>query len=122
MIKTNFFLQDEESIEEGWSALFSSIGLLITSITELILSGYTCITLAPKLCGCLRNNELSDDNIIEEIDNPNSLIIDGINNKLKTKNMVHQWVIAQNGTNNKNQPIYVVQPCLPIHPVLQVFI
>lgn len=91
-------------VDGGWAGLLASIGLLIVSFAELLVSGYSCLTLTPKLCGCLRANSVED------------TTSDG---HLKTRNMVHQWVIAQNHV-SKNQPIYVVQPMMPIHPMIQV--
>lgn len=105
---TIVFLQDENSeaadVENSWAGLLASIGLLVTSVAELLVSGYSCLTLTPKLCGCLRANN------VDEVTN------DG---RLKTRNMVHQWVTAQNHV-PKSQPIYVVQPMLPMHPMIQV--
>lgn len=89
-------------VEGGWAGLLASIGLMIASVAELLVAGYSCVTLTPKLCGCLRSNN---------DDNP-----DG---RLKTRNMVHQWVVAQNHV-PKNQPIYVVQPVMSMHPMMQV--
>ncbi|XP_058810759.1 uncharacterized protein LOC131675697 [Phymastichus coffea] len=97
---------DNVDIEEGWAGLLASIGLLITSAAELFVSGYTCVTLAPKLCDCLRPGN----------DDGEEIIVDG--KTLKTRNMVHQWVIAQNHV-PKNQPIYVVQPVMPVHRIMQ---
>ncbi|XP_033318023.1 uncharacterized protein LOC117215714 isoform X1 [Bombus bifarius] len=91
-------------VENSWAGLLASIGLLVTSVAELLVSGYSCLTLTPKLCGCLRASN------VDEVTN------DG---RLKTRNMVHQWVSAQNHV-PKNQPIYVVQPMLPMHPMIQV--
>ncbi|KOC65158.1 hypothetical protein WH47_02023 [Habropoda laboriosa] len=90
-------------VEGGWAGLLASIGLLVTSVAELLVSGYSCLTLTPKLCGCLRGNN------VDEVAN------DG---RLKTRNMVHQWVTAQNHV-PKSQPIYVVQPMLQMHPMIQ---
>ncbi|XP_033318024.1 uncharacterized protein LOC117215714 isoform X2 [Bombus bifarius] len=90
-------------VENSWAGLLASIGLLVTSVAELLVSGYSCLTLTPKLCGCLRASN------VDEVTN------DG---RLKTRNMVHQWVSAQNHV-PKNQPIYVVQPMLPMHPMIQ---
>ncbi|XP_043585077.1 uncharacterized protein LOC122568880 isoform X2 [Bombus pyrosoma] len=90
-------------VENSWAGLLASIGLLVTSVAELLVSGYSCLTLTPKLCGCLRANN------VDEVTN------DG---RLKTRNMVHQWVTAQNHV-PKSQPIYVVQPMLPMHPMIQ---
>lgn len=99
-------------VEGGWAGLLASIGLLVASIAELLVSGYICFTLTPKICGCLRTG--SDD------------LVDGN----KTRNMVHQWVVAQNvnapgvsgggGGNNKGQPIYLMQPMVPVHPMIPV--
>lgn len=100
--------QDDKAVEveEGWAGLLASIGLLVASVAELFVSGYTCLTLAPKLCDCLR----------PEADQANETItVDG--KALKTRNMVHQWVIAQNHV-SKNQPIYVVQPVMPVHTIM----
>ncbi|XP_068977791.1 uncharacterized protein [Bombus flavifrons] len=91
-------------VENSWAGLLASIGLLVTSVAELLVSGYSCLTLTPKLCGCLRASN------VDEVTN------DG---RLKTRNMVHQWVTAQNHV-PKSQPIYVVQPMLPMHPMIQV--
>lgn len=88
--------------EDGWSRLLASIGLLIASVGDLLVSGYICVTLTPKLCGCLKSNP--DDET------------DG---RLKTRNMVHQWVIAQNHVPKSHQPIYVVQSVMPMHPIIQ---
>ncbi|OXU26646.1 hypothetical protein TSAR_007885 [Trichomalopsis sarcophagae] len=114
---TQLTLPDDESIEveEGWAGLLASIGLLVASVAELFVSGYTCVTLAPKLCGCLRP---SDDQADDE-DVTVTTTVDG--KTLKTRNMVHQWVIAQNHpvACGKNQPIYVVQPLVPMHPMMQ---
>lgn len=87
-------------IEGGWAGLLASIGLLIGSVAELLISGYTCLTLTPKLCSCLRSNQADD--------------IGCVDGRLKTRNMVQQWVVAQNHV-PKNQPIYVVQPMMPVH-------
>ena len=87
----------------GWSGLLSSIGLLVASVAELLVSGYICVTLTPKLCGCLRSNPEDESE-----------------GRLKTRNMVHQWVIAQNHVPKNHQPIYVVQPVMPMHPIIQV--
>ncbi|XP_076667434.1 uncharacterized protein LOC143368516 [Andrena cerasifolii] len=92
-----------DDVEGGWAGLLASIGLLVTSLAELLVSGYSCLTLTPKLCGCLRASN-SDD-----------VASDG---RLKTRNMVHQWVTAQSHV-PKSQPIYVVQPMLPMHPMIQ---
>ncbi|XP_034193183.1 uncharacterized protein LOC117610198 isoform X2 [Osmia lignaria lignaria] len=89
--------------ESDWGGLLASIGLLVTSVAELLVSGYSCLTLTPKLCGCLRTSNGEDGNV------------DG---RLKTRNMVHQWVTAQSHV-PKSQPIYVVQPMLPMHPIIQ---
>lgn len=101
-------MQDEDGntseMEGGWAGLLASIGLLVTSLAELLVSGYSCLTLTPKLCGCLRASNVDD------------VATDG---RLKTRNMVHQWVSAQNHV-PKSQPIYVVQPMLPMHPMIQV--
>lgn len=107
-----FFLsQGEENnvleIEGGWAGLLASIGLLIGSVAELLISGYTCVTLTPKLCSCLRSStSQADEN-------------DCVDGRLKTRNMVQQWVVAQNHV-PKNQPIYVVQPVMPVHPLIRV--
>ncbi|XP_015609952.1 uncharacterized protein LOC107274903 [Cephus cinctus] len=99
-------LPDEEDdlveLEGGWGGLQASIGLLIASVVELLISGYSCVTLTPRLCSCLRSNS--------ETSEPEG--------KLKTHNMVHQWVVTQNLL-PKNQPIYVLQPVLPMHPMMQ---
>ncbi|CAK9796929.1 hypothetical protein ANTQUA_LOCUS959 [Anthophora quadrimaculata] len=94
---------DNAEVGGGWAGLLASIGLLVTSVAELLVSGYSCLTLTPKLCGCLRSNN------VDEVAN------DG---RLKTRNMVHQWVTAQNHV-PKSQPIYVVQPMLQMHPMIQ---
>lgn len=91
-------------IEGGWAGLLASIGLLISSVAELFISGYTCLTLTPKLCSCLRSNQPDE-----------TSCVDG---RLKTRNMVQQWVVAQNHV-PKNQPIYVVQPVMPVHPLMR---
>ncbi|XP_053990429.1 uncharacterized protein LOC128882726 [Hylaeus volcanicus] len=93
-----------DDVEGDWAGLLASIGLLVTSVAELLISSYSCLTLTPKLCGCLR------------VSNSDEVGNDG---RLKTRNMVHQWVTAQNHA-PKSQPIYVVQPMLPIHPLIQV--
>lgn len=95
---------DAAEVEGTWAGILASIGLLVASVAELLVSGYICLTLTPKLCGCLRTNNVDE------------IASDG---RLKTRNMVHQWVTAQNHV-PKNQPIYVVQPMLPIHPMIQV--
>ncbi|XP_076169960.1 uncharacterized protein LOC143148010 [Ptiloglossa arizonensis] len=92
-----------DEVEGDWAGLLASIGLLVTSVAELLVSGYSCLTLTPKLCGCLRTN--NGDEV-------------GSDGRLKTRNMVHQWVTAQNHV-PKTQPIYVVQPMLPMHPMIQ---
>ncbi|XP_043678637.1 uncharacterized protein LOC122634110 [Vespula pensylvanica] len=92
-------------IEGGWAALLASIGLLIGSVAELLISGYTCVILTPKLCSCLRSTSQADEN-------------DCVDGRLKTRNMVQQWVVAQNHV-PKNQPIYVVQPVMPVHPLIR---
>ncbi|XP_012284248.1 uncharacterized protein LOC105701771 [Orussus abietinus] len=89
-------------VEGGWAGLLASVGLLVASVAELLVSAYTCVTLTPKLCRCLRSGE---EGAPEETG-------------LKTHNMVHQWVIAQSHV-PKNQPIYVVQPVVPVHPIMQ---
>ncbi|XP_031831845.1 uncharacterized protein LOC116426684 isoform X5 [Nomia melanderi] len=94
---------DMDQVEGGWAGLLASIGLLVSSLAELLVSGYSCLILTPKLCGCLRTN------------NNEELFCDG---RLKTRNMVHQWVTAQSHV-PKSQPIYVVQPMLPMHPMIQ---
>lgn len=93
-----------DQVQGGWAGLLASIGLLVSSLAELLVSGYSCLILTPKLCGCLRTN------------NNEELFCDG---RLKTRNMVHQWVTAQSHV-PKSQPIYVVQPMLPMHPMIQV--
>ncbi|XP_014470085.1 PREDICTED: uncharacterized protein LOC106742021 isoform X4 [Dinoponera quadriceps] len=90
-------------VDGGLAGLLASIGLLVASVAELLVSGYSCLTLTPKLCGCLRANA-ADEGASE--------------GHLKTRNMVHQWVIAQNHV-SKSQPIYVVQPVVPMHPMIQ---
>ncbi|KMQ97101.1 cytosolic endo-beta-n-acetylglucosaminidase [Lasius niger] len=104
-------LSDDDSdvveVDGGLAGLLASIGLLVASVAELLVSGYSCLTLTPKLCGCLRTNVTDE------------TVSDG---HLKTRNMVHQWVIAQNHVPAKNQqtPIYVVQPMpVPMHPMIQ---
>ncbi|XP_076378775.1 uncharacterized protein LOC143259603 isoform X2 [Megalopta genalis] len=92
-----------DQVEGGWAGLLASIGLLVSSLAELLVSGYSCLILTPKLCGCLRTNNNED------------LFCDG---RLKTRNMVHQWVTAQSHV-PKSQPIYVVQPIVPMHPMIQ---
>ena len=92
-------------MEGSWASLLASVGLLVTSVAELLVSGYSCLTLTPKLCGCLRASNV--DNVTND-------------GRLKTRNMVHQWVTAQNHVPPKSQPIYVVQPMLPMHPMIQV--
>jgi len=108
------FQSDDSNMVEvdgGLAGLLASIGLLVASVAELLVSGYSCLTLTPKLCGCLRANAA------DETTN------DG---HLKTRNMVHQWVIAQNHVPVKSQqppppPIYVMQPMpMPMHPIIQV--
>lgn len=89
------------------AGLLASIGLLVASMAELLVSGYSCLTLTPKLCGCLRASATTTDETASD-------------GHLKTRNMVHQWVIAQNHVPSKNQPIYVVQPMMPMHPMIQV--
>lgn len=103
------FQDDDNNVMEvdgGLAGLLASIGLLVASVAELLVSGYSCLTLTPKLCGCLRNSVTDE------------TLSDG---HLKTRNMVHQWVIAQNHLPTKNQqsPIYVMQP-MPMHPMIQV--
>ncbi|KAM0727218.1 hypothetical protein ACS0PU_007379 [Formica fusca] len=98
---------DVMQIDGGLAGLLASIGLLVASVAELLVSGYNCLTLTPKLCGCLRTSVTDE------------TVSDG---HLKTRNMVHQWVIAQNHVPTKNQqpPIYVVQPMpMPMHPMIQ---
>lgn len=104
-------LSDDDSnvveIDGGLAGLLASIGLLVASVAELLVSGYSCLTLTPKLCGCLRSG------ITDETTS---------NGHLKTRNMVHQWVITQNHVPAKSQqtPIYVVQPMpMPMHPMIQ---
>lgn len=91
-------------IEGGWAGLLASIGLLISSVAELLISGYTCLTLTPKLCSCLRSNQPDE--------------VGCVDGRLKTRNMVQQWVVAQNHV-PKNQPIYVVQPVMPVHQLIR---
>lgn len=97
-------------VDGGLAGLLASIGLLVASVAELLVSGYSCLTLTPKLCSCLRANAADE------------TASDG---HLKTRNMVHQWVIAQNHVPVKSQqpppPIYVVQPMpMPMHhPMIQ---
>lgn len=101
------FQSDDGNVVEvdgGLAGLLASIGLLVASVAELLVSGYSCLTLTPKLCGCLRANA-ADETASE--------------GHLKTRNMVQQWVIAQNHM-PKSQPIYVVQPVMPMHPMIQV--
>lgn len=98
---------DVVEVDGGLAGLLASIGLLVASVAELLVSGYSCLTLTPKLCGCLRTSVTDE------------TASDG---HLKTRNMVHQWVIAQNHVPAKNQqpPIYVVQPMpVPMHPMIQ---
>lgn len=95
-------------VDNGLAGLLASIGLLVTSVAELLVSGYSCLTLTPKLCGCLRANTTDE------------IMIDG---HLKTRNMVHQWVVTQNHMPVKSQqpPVYVVHPMpVPMHPMIQV--
>lgn len=95
-------------VDNGLAGLLASIGLLVASVAELLVSGYSCLTLTPKLCGCLRTSTTDE------------MMIDG---NLKTSNMVHQWVVTQNHMPPKNQqpPLYVVHPMpVPIHPMMQV--
>lgn len=95
-------------VDNGLAGLLASIGLLVASVAELLVSGYSCLTLTPKLCGCLRASTTDE------------IMIDG---HLKTRNMVHQWVVTQNHMPAKSQqpPVYVVHPMpVPIHPMLQV--
>ncbi|XP_043261517.1 uncharacterized protein LOC122402631 [Colletes gigas] len=92
-----------DEVEGGWASLLASIGLLVTSVAELLISGYSCLTLTPKLCGCLRASNGDEA---------------GSDGRLKTRNMVHQWVTAQTHV-PKSQPIYVVQPMLQMHPMIQ---
>lgn len=92
-------------IEGGWAGLLASVGLLIGSVAELLVSGHTCLTLTPKLCSCLRSNQADENGCVD--------------GRLKTRNMVQQWVVAQNHV-PKNQPIYVVQPVMPVHPLIRV--
>lgn len=94
---------DAAEVEGGWAGLLASIGLLVASVAELLVSGYSCLTLTPKLCGCLRPGN-ADDAANGE-------------GRLKTRNMVHQWVSAQSVP--KSQPIYVVQPMMTVHPMMQ---
>ncbi|KAG7189442.1 hypothetical protein KM043_017143 [Ampulex compressa] len=96
---------DTVEVEGGWAGLLASIGLLVASVAELLVSAYSCLTLGPKLCGCLRSGQGEAEETSGE-------------SRLKTRNMVHQWVIAQNHV-PKNQPIYVVQPVMPMHPMIQ---
>ncbi|XP_012217339.1 uncharacterized protein ENGase isoform X2 [Linepithema humile] len=94
-------------VDDGLAGLLASIGLLVASVAELLVSGYSCLTLTPKLCGCLRASSANET---------------ASNGHLKTDNMVHQWVIAQKHVPTKNQqpPIYVVQPIpMPMHPMMQ---
>lgn len=107
MLILSCFQGDDGNVVEvdgGLAGLLASIGLLVASVAELLVSGYSCLTLTPKLCGCLRANA-ADETASE--------------GHLKTRNMVHQWVIAQNHV-PKSQPIYVVQPVVPMHPMIQV--
>ncbi|KAL0122539.1 hypothetical protein PUN28_007325 [Cardiocondyla obscurior] len=106
-----FSLSDDDSnvmeVDNGLAGLLASIGLLVASVAELLVSGYSCLTLTPKLCGCLRTS------------NTDEMMIDG---HLKTRNMVHQWVVTQNHMPAKNHqpPVYVVHPMpVPIHPMIQ---
>ncbi|XP_011301383.1 uncharacterized protein [Fopius arisanus] len=110
-------------IESAWGGLVASVGLLLSSLVELLLAGYTCVTLTPKLCGCLseQRHESQLDNDLE-IDAGGEF--DGDTGKLKTKNMVHQWVIAQTRPPKTPPPpptpFYVVhQPIMPLHPIIQ---
>ncbi|EGI66544.1 PREDICTED: uncharacterized protein LOC105145017 [Acromyrmex echinatior] len=94
-------------VDNGLAGLLASIGLLVASVAELLVSGYSCLTLTPKLCGCLRANTTDE------------MVIDG---HLKTSNMVHQWVVTQNHMPAKSQqpPVYLVHPMpVPIHPMIQ---
>ncbi|XP_036149553.1 uncharacterized protein LOC118644060 [Monomorium pharaonis] len=104
-------LSDDDSnvveVDNGLAGLLASIGLLVASVAELLVSGYSCLTLTPKLCGCLRAS------------NTEEMMIDS---HLKTRNMVHQWVVTQNHMPAKSQqpPVYVVHPMpVPIHPMIQ---
>ncbi|XP_015127699.1 uncharacterized protein LOC107048802 [Diachasma alloeum] len=111
-------------IESDWGGLLASIGLLLSSLVELLLAGYTCVTLTPKLCGCLseqkHENQLDNEVEIDAVGGE----FDGDTGKLKTRNMVHQWVIAQTHTPKTPPPpptpFYVVhQPMVPLHPMIQ---
>ncbi|KYM98367.1 PREDICTED: uncharacterized protein LOC108777626 [Cyphomyrmex costatus] len=98
---------DVMEIDNGLAGLLASIGLLVASVAELLVSSYSCLTLTPKLCGCLRAN--STDEMV-------------INGHLKTSNMVHQWVVTQNHMPAKSQQpsVYLVHPMpVPIHPMIQ---
>ncbi|KAJ8678544.1 hypothetical protein QAD02_014331, partial [Eretmocerus hayati] len=113
---------EELAVEEGWSGLLASIGLLVSSVAELIVAGYTCVILAPKLCDCLRRRPQSG---FAAANYPDEIVaLDGSAGKaqLKTRNMVQQWVIAQSPTSpaaKGHQPFYVVQPILqPVHPAM----
>jgi len=95
-------------VDNGLAGLLASIGLLVASVAELLVSGYSCLTLTPKLCGCLRASTTDE------------MMIDG---HLKTRNMVHQWVVTQNHMPAKSPqpPVYLVHPMpVPIHPMIQV--
>ncbi|XP_046410952.1 uncharacterized protein LOC124175097 isoform X3 [Neodiprion fabricii] len=92
---------DDDSVmgvDHRWAGLMASIGLLIASLIELLISGYSCVKLAPRLCGCLKGS---------------SPPVSG-QGQLKTHNMVHQWV----SSHPKSQQIYLVQPIMSVQPVL----
>ncbi|XP_024874376.1 uncharacterized protein LOC112456206 [Temnothorax curvispinosus] len=98
---------DVMEVDNGLAGLLASIGLLVASVAELLVSGYSCLTLTPKLCGCLRASTADD------------MMVDG---HLKTRNMVHQWVVTQNHMPAKSQqpPVYVVHSVpVPMHPMIQ---
>lgn len=96
----------------------------MSSLLELFIAGYTCIKLSPKLCSCLVKQPFDQKNQLEITD------IDADIGKLKTKNMVHQWVIAQTHSpknskppspSTRQQPFYIVhQPLVTLQPIVQV--
>ncbi|KAF7995358.1 hypothetical protein HCN44_006465 [Aphidius gifuensis] len=114
-----------EQESTSWPGLLASIGLLVSSLLELFVAGYTCIKLSPKLCSCLVKQSFEPNSQLEITD------VDGDIGKLKTKNMVHQWVIAQThspknstppspSTRQQQQPFYIVhQPLVTLQPLVQ---
>lgn len=118
-------------METNWASLLASFGLLVSSLLELLVAGYTCIRLSPKICGCLARKNIDKGpecelDVVAATAAASGNEFDPDIGKLKTKNMVHQWVIAQahspkNSPPPRRPPFYIVhQPVMTLQPVVQV--